>query len=413
MEGMRRRDFQYEWDIHHALEIGERIFKVNCYMHYFMSTRALELYERVREKLGESKKEVVLLLCFQIMLKVHTVIQMHPDDISGFARLYSPQHDALTKKATCAIELAIINAVGNALHPFECKVGKEGVVDAWQYRLPTGEAPQPMPPAMCGKKMGAFKVVARTRRHLAMMHHWDSKNIIMVTESVGGKMDCRFMTKKGSEIKDEAVRRVHSNFFALCRMDNVMAKMLAVHLHANHGAVAVELDVSEEAEEGLSFGDGHKRLMDSFRPAIESCLQTLLGDAENIRRFVDLGGVTNDQEWAEMDQWLRDYERQSKGLVALFHEWGWPEEDSVASHEIDCRIKAVAEKARRDFRTQAATTEVSVPVAEAPVVAVVPRKKRRCVVCESPRKQFAVEYKERDEKKAKITSQSPPCTEKC
>ena len=87
MEIIRRKDTQYEWDIDHALEIGGRIFKVDYHMHYFISLRALELYDRVKGKLGESKKEIILLMCFQLVLKVHTRIQMQSDDITDFLRL--------------------------------------------------------------------------------------------------------------------------------------------------------------------------------------------------------------------------------------------------------------------------------------------------------------------------------------
>ena len=411
MEIIMRKDVQYGWDIDYALEIGGRIFKVDCYVNYFTSLRTLELYDRVKGKLGESKKELILLMCFQLVLKVHTRIQMQSDDITDFLRLYSPTHANLTTGMSRRIELAIINAVGNVMHPFNCEIGEEGVVDAWRYRLPTGEAPPPLPPMMAEKQMGTFKVVVRTNKDCAIMHHWDVKNIIMITESIGEEMDCKFMTKMGSEIKDPAVRRVHSNFFALCRMNEMMARILGVHLHANHRAVAAELDAYVVGEG--SFPNGHKRLMESFRPAIESCLKTLLDDAVSIMRFVEMDGVADGQEWAGMDESLADYEKQAKRLVARFHEWGWPKEDSAASHKLVGRIKAAAEKARRDRRgLGAATMEAPVPVAEPAAVAVVPRRKRRCGVCESPSDQFEVEYVERDSKKPKIT-QPPPSMEKC
>ena len=412
MDVIRRKDTQYEWDIDHALEIGGRIFKVDYHMHYFISLRALELYDRVKGKLGESKKELILLMCFQLVLKVHTRIQMHTDDITDFIRLYSPAHANSTPGVYRQIELAIINAVGNAMHPLNCEIGEEGVVDAWQYRLPTGEAPPPLPPVIGEHEMRTFKVVVRTNKDCVILHHWDVKNIIMISESIGEEMECKFMTKMGSEIKDPAVRRVHSNFFALCRINNAMARILEVHLHANHRAVAAELD-AYVVEEG-SFPGGHKRLMESFRPAIESCLQTLLNDAEGIMRFVEMDGVADDREWAGMEESLVDCERKSKRLFACFHGWGWPKEEYAASHKLVGRIKAAAEKARRHRRALgAATMEAPAPVAEPAAVAVVPRRKRRCCVCESPSDQFEVEYKERGEKKAKVTSQSPQCTEKC
>ena len=397
MERVCRKDLKYEWDIHLALEIGERIFRSDCYMHYFTSLRALELYERVREKLGESKKELVLLLCFQVILKVHATKHMLTDDITGFAGLYSPQHGAVTKKASRKIEMAIINAVGSALHPYNCETGKEGVVDAWRYRLPSGEAPPPLPPAMPGKQMGEFVVVARTKKNFAMMHHWDAKNIILVTESIVGKMDCNFMTKAGSEIKDPAVREVHSSFFALCRIDVVMAKMLDVHLRANRRAAAKELD-AYVVEEGLSFGRGHKRLMSSFRPAVESCLRTLLRDVENIVRFVELGGVAGHEEWVEMDQLLAEYEKQSRGLAGVFHEWGWPIEDSVGSRELDVKINEAAAKARGSREAQTAISAAAAAIS--PEHAVVGGGGGRA--CKSPRRPFEVGYSGRADKKMRV-----------
>ena len=244
----------YCWDVHMALELGEEMNDKNCQHRYFSVLRTLELYDRVKGTLAGDRRELVLIMCFHIVRKLYMVTTLVPAEILDFVRRHCPDMFRVTKKALWAVERAILNEVGNSLYPVRAaaedaevaggmgdpwvmdkiSTGDPGVMDMWQY----GPTPGPLPPAICTGSIGTFKAIARRKRDLEVMHHWDVMEVLMAAREVTQFMDRFFIVKPSSHVPEGPLRDAHHKFTDMCCKDPVMEKMLSVHCRSTLNTVS-------------------------------------------------------------------------------------------------------------------------------------------------------------------------------
>lgn len=376
----------YCWDIHLTLELGEAMQDKNCQHRYFTALRTLELYDRVKATLAGDKKELVLIMCFHIVRKLHMTTSMLPEELICFSMRHCPHISRVTREMLWAVERAILNAVGNSLFPVkaagagpsagECRIctGDPKVMDMWQY----GSANPPLPPVVCMVQVGLFKVIARSKRDVEVMHHWDVMEVIMAVKDITYYMDCAFVLKPSSHVTAGALRDAHCKFTDMCSKDPVMAKLLSVHCRSSCDKVtrvlsreqfiaAQELPVVPvmvsfltDSLELCSISDlpckqetveaNRDSLMSLLCLSIEFFLAKWDKEVDNILKFVELDGtqgcITEQREWEDLEASLKENTENAGHLVKLFKSnWNIADRCSVNSRALHAKMLVTSAKA--------------------------------------------------------------------